>query len=348
MQIYPIFTVPKTDMESGSGDPWTPDGWVGYVAQAGELIQWAADYIIGPHSIKINNRDGGQATGMQTDQFVTEVGKTYRLKFWAKWTGEEAGAMKYLVKNGNGSTNMNGQLFSLSTGAFVNWKMVTRDFLCTIAGSSGRLRFRGNASPTTWLIDQVSLIELTSDSYYTPDPTEQLTVGSDFFKSSRGGDVWHHSIDDSPRDVTWAILNKNIQAIAWDILNENNPSIAWDILNVSARAIAWDILNATEQPFSWSVFAKTLYYIQRFIVNAICFDYKIKEPIQFSKQIMEPLEWTFYPTGTVVETSYLQGDVFDTINVSSPVQFNFQIKEPITFTFKVATVLQGESIEYPG
>jgi hypothetical protein len=380
MQIYPIFTVPKTDMESGSGDPWTPTGWVHYLAQAGELIQWSADYVIGPHSIKINNLDGGQQTGFQTDTFVTEAGKIYRLKFWAKWTGEQAGPMKYLVKNGNGTTNMNGTLYNLATSGHTDWKMTTRDFLCTIAGSNGRVRFRGNSTPTTWLIDQVSLIELTGDSYYTPDPLEQLTVNSDFFMSSRGGDVWHHSIDLSSKDIAWDILNTNIQAIAWDILNHNSKntswdtltvnskdfawdilnsylqaiawdvlnhnskSTAWDILTSNAKTIAWDIVNTFSQPFSWSVFARVLYFIQQFFAKAICFDRNINKPIVFNRQLMEPVRFTLNTANVLVEDVHLapQVDVARTFNLKNAIRYSYQIKEPINFDIYLSTVLTGE------
>jgi hypothetical protein len=342
MQIYPIFTVPKTDMESGSGDPWIPTGWSGYVAQAGELVQWSADYVIGPHSLKLNNLDGGQATGIQNPVFPVTAGKTYRLKFWTKWTGEEAGKLRYLMKNGNGTLNMNGGLFALTTTSYTDWKMVTRDFLCTIGGPSGRVRFRGNASPTTWLIDQISLVELTSDSYYTPDPTEQLSVGSDFFMSSRGGDVWHRSIDESKRDTDWDILNTNFQSTVWYILNENKQDVAWDILNAFALNLAWDILNGNDQDIAWSIFAKVLYFIQQFFVKQICFDFNIKEPVNFVRAIKDPLQFTYGTTEVLKDTIHLiKTPSFDTIKISSPIKYTFQIKEPITFTFPVDTITSG-------
>jgi hypothetical protein len=350
MQIYPITLVPKTDMESGAdngtGYQWIPTGWS---VTGGKVLLTQVDSTsaFGVHSLHFENDPDNLGTNGIQFEFPVVAGRTYQLKFWAKWTGEEAGTMKYLVKNGNGTTNMNGQVYTISTASFVNWKMVTRDFLCTIAGSLGRVRFRPNAVPTIWFIDQVSLIELTSDSYYTPDPTEQLSVASDFFKSSRGGDVWHHSIDESRQDIAWDILNENLQSIAWDILNESSQDIAWDVLNATAQYIAWHILHDANVDFSWSVFARVLYFIQQFFVKAICFEYNIKEPITFKKQIVEPQVWSFYPTSVIEDISYLQGGVFNTVNIVSPQTFNFQIQEPIQFTFQVATVLQGEQVEYP-
>jgi hypothetical protein len=373
-------------MESGSGDPWIPDGWVGYVAAAGELIQWSADYVIGPHSLKLNNVDGLQATGFQTDKFDVEAGKTYRAKFWLKWTGENSGNMKYLMKNGNGTTNMNDLIFSLNRGDFVDWKMVTRDFLCTISGPDARFRFRGAASPTIWLVDQVSVVERTGDSYHASTPTERDASLSDVFMNTRynvGGNVWFDVLDDGlqgtawdilthklqdtawdilnqnirpiawdilnhiNRDIAWDILNHNSRDIAWDILNHNVRDIVWDILNTNTRGIAWDILTHSNQEFSWSVFARVLYFIQQFYAKAICFDYNISEPQIFNKQIVHPVSFDFKSTETIDDTIYLHGEVFDTIAVSTPVTFNFQIKKPVKFTFGVATVLEGEQVEYP-
>lgn len=127
-------------------------------------------------------------------------------------------------------------------------------------------------------------------------------------------------------------------------MNENNQDVAWGILNGFAQNIAWDILNTLEQDISWSVFARVLYYIQRFILRAICFDFNIKEPISFSKQVQHPMEFTFYPTGVITETLQLLGSVsIDTVNIAEPMLFSFQIKEPITFTFGVSTVHRGSS-----
>jgi hypothetical protein len=221
---------------------------------------------------------------------------------------------------------------------------------------------------------------MPGDTYFNPNPDDNP---GDVFQNVRGGDLWFDVLSDYfqrsswdtlntfikntswdtlntfEQDTAWDIINTYTKAMAWDILNTYEQDTAWDILNTFVKDVTWAILNAytkntswdsimdRKQDTSWSVFARVLYFIQQFFVNAICFDYNIKEPTQFSQQIMEPLVWTFNPTGVITETAYLHGEVFDTTHVQTPVTFDFQIKEPVQFTFKVAQVLQGESVEYP-
>ena len=182
---------------------------------------------------------------------------------------------------------------------------------------------------------------MASDTFFNPDPPG--TAVSDVFQNTLGGDVWFDVTSVRTQDTSWDILNAFLQNTSWDILNENSRDVAWDILNANARNIAWDILNSMDQDVSWSIFAKILYYIQRFVVNAICFDYGIKEPLNFDSSIANPLEFTYRPTEVIDTTINLAlGEFsFDTINVNDPVTFDFSIKEPITFTFGVSTVLSG-------
>jgi len=79
-----------------------------------------------------------------------------------------------------------------------------------------------------------------------------------------------------------------------------------------------------------------------FSIRAVCFDYKIKEPIEFSRSIAEQLEWTFRSTGVITDTAYLQGEVFDTFNVSTPTTFDFQITNPVQFTFGLKNIQHGD------
>jgi hypothetical protein len=178
------------------------------------------------------------------------------------------------------------------------------------------------------------------------DPIVRAASVSDIPCNTRhntGGDVWFDVVDDFPTYTAWDILNENHRDIAWDILNENTQDVAWDILNAFAINLAWDILNTNTQDTSWSIFAKTLYFIQQFFVKAICFDYNILEPVLFNNQILKPLEWTFHPTGTIVDTAYLEEEAFDTITIANVIDFDFQLKEPINFTIGTAIVLHGES-----
>lgn len=181
---------------------------------------------------------------------------------------------------------------------------------------------------------------MAGDTFFNPDPLTAGTLG-DVFMNTAGGDVWFDVITHWYQDTSWDILNVFLQNIAWDILNENNQDIAWDILNAFAQNVAWDILNSFKQDISWSVFAETLYYLQQFFVKQICFDYNIDEPVNFTRGIYSPLEFTYYPTGVITETINLPGFSFDTISIANPPAYNFQIKQPLVFTINVQNVTSG-------
>jgi hypothetical protein len=175
---------------------------------------------------------------------------------------------------------------------------------------------------------------LLSDTFYGLDPTARLTSTSDMFMNSpNGGDVWYDVLNDEYRNTAWDILHTFKQNIAWDILNDSQQNFAWDILHTFAQTIAWDILNASDQDFSWSVFAQTLYYIQRFLIKQICFDFGIKEPVDFDWEIYNPLEFTYIAQSSLINSMYLKNMAIDTIRIANPTQYSFQIYNPLDFTF---------------
>ena len=156
------------------------------------------------------------------------------------------------------------------------------------------------------------------------DPIVRLTSTGDRFTNTRdgvgGGDRFFDIVDEVSQDISWDILNAFLQTTSWDILKENNQDIAWDILNAFAQSIAWDILNAPSQDFAWSIFAKTLYFIQQFFINTICFDFNVRDG----------------------ETLQEQWEYISTFLLTTPTQFSFSIIKPIQFDFGIATVLHGE------
>jgi hypothetical protein len=182
------------------------------------------------------------------------------------------------------------------------------------------------------------------DSYFNVDPITRLTVVSDVYQNTRynvGGNVWYDVIDESKQDTSWDILHSFLQNTSWAILNENHQDIAWDIINVFAQNIAWSLITCLDQDIAWTIFPKILGYVQRFVVDAICFNFGIELPVDFNYQIKEPLDFTFYPTGTIDDSIYLEGETFDTILMESIVNYDFQIKEPVKFTFGIQHVMTG-------
>jgi hypothetical protein len=130
---------------------------------------------------------------------------------------------------------------------------------------------------------------------------------------------------------TWfGVQDKFHQDIAWNILNESKQDIAWGIPAYSVT-----------QDTAWSMYSRILYFIQQFNIKAICFGYNIKNPVLFNKQIVDPLEFAFYPASRIIDTAYLHGEVFDTVNISSPITYNFQLAKPVQFNFGTIQVLKA-------
>lgn len=182
------------------------------------------------------------------------------------------------------------------------------------------------------------------DTFFNPDPDDRPSVLSDTFVNTRyliGGDVWFDVIDESFEETSWDILNVFLQTTAWEILNENFQDTAWDIPLAFSVISAWNILNQLDAPVTWSIFARVLYYMQQFWVKAICFDCNIRMPVDYNFQVLEPLEFTFYPTSELTDTINLAGLSLDTIVMDTPTQFGFQIMEPLTWTFNVDRVIFG-------
>jgi hypothetical protein len=382
----PLILVPKVDMETGADDGsgrWLPEGWSASGNQQ-LLEQVDTTSAFGTHSLRFTNPGTATQPGLQSSWFNVVAGRTYRWKFWAKAADPGTANLRILMKDGNGTTTI--ALTQVLTSAYSDWKIVERDFVSGITGTKGLVRIRANKIITDWYIDQISLSEVTGDSYHVSTPTERDASLSDVFMNTRynaGGNVWFDVIDDglqgtawdtlthksedtawdilntnaraiawdilthSSHDIAWDILNGNTKSIAWDILNQSTRDVAWDILNQNTRGIAWDILNESNQEFSWPIFARVLYFIQQFFTKAIEFNYSISEPQVFNKQILEPLPFTFHSTGIINDTAHLKGEVFDTITIATPTTFNFQIKKPVQFTFKLTEVLEGKQVEYP-
>jgi hypothetical protein len=382
--VYPDPIVPYGDMETGAigvGGKWYPTGWAEYGNDEEILEQDAVNFYVGPHGLHLYN-DGSHTSGFNTNRFTVFVGMKIRVRCWLKSAPGNTNKLLGIVKGGDGSTT---EISNHNANAidYQDWTLYNYDWEFSVAGDQAHFRLRTNANEAEWYIDQLTVVEITSDNYFNPDPTG-ASMGSDIFQNVRGGDTWYNVVSDVfhgfswdtlntfTKDTSWDILNTSEKAIAWAILNTYNKNFSWDILNTSTKDTAWDILNTSvkditwailngytkdfswdtlkdfDQGTAWSVFARVLYFIQQFFVKAICFNYHIDEPISFSKQIMEPLVWTFNPTGVITETTHLQGEVFDTTYIRTPVTFDFQIKEPTQFTFNVSEVLQGESVEYPG
>jgi hypothetical protein len=333
--------VPMIDMESGSIDGdgrFIPTGCASYGVD-GLLTQDDSTYVIGPHSLHVENVDITRSTGFQTLPFSVVAGRTYRWRFWAKAYDLGTNNLRILMKDGDGSTTIALTQVSPGTG---DWKIVERIYVSSITGDLAVVRIRSNSVLTDWYIDQLTVDELSSDVFFGPDPTERLTTLSDVCKNTRfnvGGNVWFDVVDPSEQSTIWSILNTSYQNISWDILNTVSQDISWDIIKAFALNTAWAIVNSNTQNISWTTFARILYYIQKFLVKSICFDYNIPVPISFDKQLIKPLEFTFYPTGTINDTTYLSGGVFDTIHIKVPIAFNKQIVKPVQFTYNSADTI---------
>jgi hypothetical protein len=166
---------------------------------------------------------------------------------------------------------------------------------------------------------------MPSDSFFNPDPTDRLSVLSDIYTNSRqnvGGNVWYDVIDEKTQDISWDILNVFLQNTAWDTLNENNQGIDWDILNAFLQNTSWAILRDPHfQEIAWSIFPETLFFVQQFFAKAICFDF-------------HTADW---------ETVEEQYNLISSFLISEPVQFTYQIVNPIQFTFGISVVLFGDA-----
>jgi hypothetical protein len=187
------------------------------------------------------------------------------------------------------------------------------------------------------------------DSYFNVDPNLRVPGIGDIFQNvwtgTGGGNRWFDVLCDNNHSTSWDTLNEFVQGTAWDILNKTELSIAWDILNALANQIAWSIVTSMDQDFSWSVFAERTYYIQQFFVKAICFNFGIKEPVLFNKQIVKPINFTFKTDSLISTTVNLMGsvDIARTFCIKSPTQYTFGIKNPLVFTINVDTVQQGST-----
>jgi len=180
---------------------------------------------------------------------------------------------------------------------------------------------------------------MPSDIFFGSNPADRASALSDLFTNTRfnvGGNTWYGVKDDSSQDIAWTIVHENNQDIAWNILNEFNQDIAWGI---STYGVTQDV--------AWNVYARILYFIQQFNLKAICFGYNIKEPISFNKQVVEPLEFVFYPTSAITDTAHLHGEVFDAIKISSPITYNFQLATPVQFNFGTTQVLKVVQATFP-
>jgi hypothetical protein len=187
------------------------------------------------------------------------------------------------------------------------------------------------------------------DLYFNVDPNLRVPGIGDIFQNNwdgtGGGDRWFDVLCDNNTDTTWAILNKFLRDIAWDILNANDQDTAWDILNAFAQSLAWDIVTHRSSDVAWSVFAEFVYFVQQFFIKAICYEFGIKYPVPYSKQIFKPVQYIFETDSVLVDTVHMASpvDVTRTFNIKDVVQFDFQIKEPLVFLFGVDKVLQGFS-----
>jgi len=180
---------------------------------------------------------------------------------------------------------------------------------------------------------------MSSDIFFGSNPTDRSAALSDLFTNTRfsvGGNTWYGVQDESNQDIAWTIVHENNQDIAWNILNEFNQDIAWGISTYG-----------TTQDIAWNVYARILYFIQQFNIKAICFGYNIKNPVLFNKQIVDPLEFAFYPASRIIDTAHLHGEVFDTVNISSPVQYDFTLANPVQFNFGTIQVLKVVQATFP-
>jgi len=216
------------------------------------------------------------------------------------------------------------------------------------------------------------------DTFFNPDPENPV---GDVFQNVQGGDVWFDVPTSTTQDVAWDILNTWVKDTAWDILNSYELNTAWDILNTFTKNVAWDILNTFikntswdilnsfdqdtawdvlntytkdtawdvlngyDQDTAWSVFAKTLYFLQRFFIKQICFDFNIAEPVGYDYTIYNPLEFTYRSQGVINQDIYLRTLTTDTVSISEKQEFSFSIADPVDYTFLAkAPVFTGKTI----
>ena len=115
----------------------------------------------------------------------------------------------------------------------------------------------------------------------------------------------------------------------------------FDTVNISSPVIPTFEINTPIQ-FNFSTTQVLKVAQGSFSIKPVCFDYKIKEPTQFNKQLAEPLQFVFRPDSAIIDTAYLHEEVFDTIVISAQPTYNFQIRNPVQFTFGLKNVLHGE------
>lgn len=109
--------------------------------------------------------------------------------------------------------------------------------------------------------------------------------------------------------------------------------VAFDVIDESLQEVSWDILHAFTQDISWHIF-EPLYAIQCFIVKALCFEYGIKDPVQFNSQVL-PINFDFVASAVLNDTVSIKASPVETFTIKRPVQYTFSVQNDINFTFGV-------------